>query len=91
MAAICHGQLYQRSLKKAFDKKVRPRLFEEGDLVLWKILPIHKDPHRKWTPNYKGPYIVKIVFTGETLILTTMDGAELPRHVNSNAVKKYYA
>ena len=25
MTALCHGQLYQRRMKKAFDKKVRPR------------------------------------------------------------------
>jgi len=24
LAAVCHGQLYQRRMKKAFDKKVRP-------------------------------------------------------------------
>lgn len=27
MGVICHKQLYQRRLKKAFNKKVRPRLF----------------------------------------------------------------
>lgn len=91
MAVICHIQLYQRRLKKAFDKKVRPRLFEEGDLVLRKILPIHKGPRIKWTPNYEGPYVVKNDFSDGALILTTMDGTELPRPVNSDAVKKYYA
>ncbi|WJX28344.1 hypothetical protein P8452_17080 [Trifolium repens] len=55
MIALCHGQLYQSRLKKAFDKKVRPREFQEGDLVLKKILPIHKDSRGKWTPNYEGP------------------------------------
>lgn len=91
MAAVCHGQLYQRRLKKAFDKKVHPQLFEEGDLVLIKILPIYKDPHDKWTLNYEGPYFVKKAFSCEALILTTMDGAELPRLVNFDAIKKYYA
>lgn len=91
MVVICHIHLYQQGLKKAFDKKVRPHLFEEGDLVLKKILPIHKDPSGKWTPNYEGPYVVKKAFSGGVLILTTMDGAELPRPVNSGAIKKYYA
>ena len=36
MIAMCHGQLYQRRAEQAFDKKVRPRVFEEGDLVLKK-------------------------------------------------------
>ena len=31
-----HGQLYQCRAKQAFNKKVRPKVFEEGDLVLKK-------------------------------------------------------
>jgi transposase InsO family protein len=91
MTALCHGQLYQQRLKRAFDKKVRPRQFREGDLVLKAILPIHKDVRGKWTPNYEGPYIVKKTFSGGALILATMDGEEFPLPVNSDAVKKYYA
>jgi hypothetical protein len=91
MIALCHGHLYQSRLKKAFDKKVRPREFQEGDLVLKKILPIHKDSRGKWTPNYEGPYVVKKAFSGGALILTTMDGEDFPLPVNSDAVKKYYA
>ena len=36
MTAMCHGQLYQRRVERAFNKKVIPRVFEEGDLVLKK-------------------------------------------------------
>jgi len=43
LAMMCHGQLYQRRMKKAFDKRVRPREFHEGELVLEKILPIQND------------------------------------------------
>ena len=61
-------------MKRAFDKEVRPRIFKEGDLVLKKILLPHLDSRGKWTPNYEGPYIVKITFSGGGLILTAMDG-----------------
>ena len=91
LAAICHEQLYQQRLKRAFDKKIRPREFHSGDLVLRKILPIHTDPRGKWTPNYEGPYIVKKAFSGGALILTNMDGEDVPLPVNSDSVKKYYA
>ena len=37
--ALCHGQLYQKWMIRTHDKKVRPRQFREGDLVLKKILP----------------------------------------------------
>ena len=39
LKALCHGQLYQKRMIRAHDKKVRPRQFREGDLVLKKILP----------------------------------------------------
>ncbi|GAU51646.1 hypothetical protein TSUD_414680 [Trifolium subterraneum] len=90
MTALCHGQLYQRRMKQAFDKKVRPREFQEGDLVLKKILSFQPDSRGKWTPNYEGPYVVKRAFSGGVLTLATMDGDELPRPVNADAVKKYF-
>ncbi|XP_058755175.1 uncharacterized protein LOC131628350 [Vicia villosa] len=90
LAAICHGQAYQKKMKKAFDKKIRPRHFQVGDLVLKKILPIHNDPRGKWTPNYEGPYVVKKVFSGGAMILSTMDGEDFPLPVNADAVKKYF-
>jgi len=77
-------------MKKGFDKKVRPRELREGDLVVKKIISIQKDYRGKWTPNYEGPYVVKKVFSRGALILTRMDGEELPLPVNSDTVKKFY-
>ena len=37
MKAICHGQLYQKRMMRVHDKKIRPRQFQEGDLVLKRI------------------------------------------------------
>ena len=90
LAAICHGQLYQNRMKKAFDKKVRPREFREGDLVVKNIISVQKDHRGKWMSNYEGPYVVKKVFSGGALILTRMDEEELLLPVNSNTVKKFY-
>ncbi|OMO57947.1 Integrase, catalytic core [Corchorus capsularis] len=56
VTAICHGQLYQRRMERAYNKKVRPRQFKEGDLVLKRIFPDQRDPRGKWTPNWEGPY-----------------------------------
>ena len=77
--------------EESFDKKVRPRVFREGDLVLKKILSFKPDAKGKWTPNYEGPYVVKRAFLGGALIITTMDGEEFTRPVNDDAVKKYFA
>ena len=34
MKVICHGQLYQKRMMWAHDKKIRPRQFQERELVL---------------------------------------------------------
>ena len=34
---MSHGQLYQSRVKNAFDKRVCPHKFSEGDLVLKKV------------------------------------------------------
>ncbi|XP_040963942.1 uncharacterized protein [Gossypium hirsutum] len=40
LKAIRHGQMYQKRMMRAYNKKVCPREFHEGDLVLKKILPL---------------------------------------------------
>ncbi|XP_073219656.1 uncharacterized protein [Cicer arietinum] len=85
-AALCHGKLDQKRLERAYEKKIYPREFREGDLVLKTILPIQKDYRGKLTPNYEGPYVVKKAFLGGALILENMDGKYLVHPVNSNAV-----
>jgi len=87
LAAISHGRLYQSRVKNAFDKKVCPRNFSEGDLVLKKVSQAQKDHRGKWAPNYEGPFAVKKVFSGGALLLASMDDEELPSPVNSDIVK----
>ena len=36
LAALCHGQLYQRRIERAYNKKARPRTFQPTDLVVKK-------------------------------------------------------
>ena len=57
MKAICHGQLYQKRMMRAHDKKIRPKQFQEGELVLKRIPRNRQDPHGKWSPNWEGPYV----------------------------------
>jgi len=78
-------------VNNALDKKVRPRKFNEGDLVLKKVSQALKNNRGKWAPNYEGPFIVKNAFYGGALVLANMDDEELPSPVNTNVVKRYYA
>ena len=88
---MCLGHLYQARMTKAFNKKMQPREFKVGDLVLKNILPHQEDSRGKLAPNYEGPYIVKNAFSGGALILTDLEGQELPNPINADAVKKYCA
>ena len=78
-------------MTQAYNRKVRPRSFQPGDLVLRKINPNVQDFWGKFAPNYDGPFIVKRAFSGGALHLTKMDGEDLPGPINSDSVKRFYA
>ncbi|XP_070009658.1 uncharacterized protein [Nicotiana sylvestris] len=69
MNIVCHGQLCQNRMSRAFNKRVKPRQFTPGQLVLKKIFPHQDEAKGKFSPNWQGPYMVYMVLTGETLIL----------------------
>ena len=78
--------MYQRRVERAFNKKVRPRVFEEDDPVLKKrnySMPDHKG---KFSPTYEGPYGVKKAFPGGALILANMDEHDFNMPTNSDVV-----
>jgi len=74
-------QLYQKKLKQASNKKVRPREIQEGDFLPKMVLSFQPDSKGKWTPNYEGSC---------AMIFTTMDGGKLERPMKADAVKKYF-
>ena len=90
MAAVCHGQLYQRRMARAYNKKVRLRNFEVGQLVLRRILPHHEEAKGKFAPNWKGPYIVRKILPRGALYLGDIEGNDPDTVVNADAVKRYY-
>ena len=76
---------------KAFNKKVRRQVYQVRDLVIKRIILLQGEPRGKWTPTYEGPFVIKNIFSGGAMILTTMDGEDLPHPVNTDIVKRYYA
>jgi hypothetical protein len=66
---------------KTYDKKVHPRKFGGGELVLKKIMLILGEEKRKWVPNYEGPYVVKKTFSRGSLILARMDEEKFPKEL----------
>ena len=90
MSVVCHGQLYQQRMIRAFNKKVRVRTFEVGQLVLKRIFPHQEEYKGKFAPNWQGPYMVHKVLSRGALVLAEMDGRVWRKAINSDAVKRYY-
>ena len=57
----------KRIAAKGYNKKVKHRTFDEGDLVWKTILPIgSKNPkYGKWSPKWEGPFQIHKGFKGE--------------------------
>ena len=87
LTSIFHGHTYQKRMIKAFNKKFRRQEYQVRDLVIKRIILPQGDPRGKWTPTYEGPFVVKNIFSGGAMILTTMDGDDLPHPVNTDIVK----
>ena len=91
MTVMCHGQLYQCHVERAFNERVRHRVFEEGGLVLKKrnqAMPNHRG---NFALTYKSLYVVKKAFSGGALILVDMDGHDFNMPTNFDAILWYFA
>ena len=90
LTSVCHGQLYQKRMAWAYNKKVRPRHFEEGQLVLRRILPHRAETKEKFSPNWTGPFVVKRVLPNGALYLADIKGKVTETVVIADVVKRYH-
>jgi hypothetical protein len=77
---------------RAYNKKVRTKSFQVGELVWLTILPLGTKSNKfgKWSPSWEGPYkIVKVIF-GNSYMVEMLQGERLPRALNGGYLKKYY-
>ncbi|PHT70126.1 hypothetical protein T459_25230 [Capsicum annuum] len=51
LTAVFFDQLYQQRMVRAYNKKVNPRKFEVGQLVVKPILPHQEEAKGKFSPN----------------------------------------
>ena len=75
-----------------YDKKVKVKRFNEGELVWKLVLPIGSKDNKygKWSPNWEGPYRVNQCALGNAYILETLEGEKFPKALNGKYLKKYY-
>jgi hypothetical protein len=73
-----HEKIKENKAKvsRAYNKKVKPKSFQVGDLVWELVLPIgSKDPvYGKWSPNWHGPYRIIKAAPGNSYRMETLEG-----------------
>ena len=77
---------------KAYNKKVREKSFQIGDLVWKTILPIGTKDRKfgKWSLNWEGPYRVVEIVPGNSYFVQSLQGVKLSKALNRKYSKKYY-
>ncbi|KAK1627471.1 hypothetical protein QYE76_001786 [Lolium multiflorum] len=77
---------------RAYNKKVRPKEFQVGDLVWEAVLPLgtRDKAYGKWSPNWHGPYKVVQALKGNAYMLEELSGEKFPVAVNGQHLKKYF-
>ena len=82
---------YQQKMAEYYNKRVKLRQLDIGDLVLRKVTTATKDPTQgKLGPTWEGPYRVVHYSRRGSHHLETVDGRRLPRPWNIEHLKKYH-
>ena len=90
-AAVIRVTSYQRSLANFYNKRVRPRVFQPGNLVLRRVFENTADPMAgKFLPNSEGPYIVTQSRESGSYVIDKTDETPVHRMWNAMHLKRYY-
>jgi hypothetical protein len=88
------GEIKRDKLRvaRAYNKRVKEKLFQVRDLVWKMILPIgpRSNKFRKWSSNWEGPYRIEEVIQRNLYMVQSIQGTSLPRILNGKYLKKYY-
>ena len=79
------------AVTRYFNKQVKHRQFQVGDLVLRNCEASKQaSEHKKLSPSWEGPYQVKQVLGKGAYKLQDLGGRDLPRTWNAVHLKKYF-
>ena len=91
LRAADHVQAYQRKMTCAFGKRVKPRKFQRGDLVLKVLMGLINDPRGKFRPSWSGLYVIRDLTREGAAWLTNLDENQFTEPVNVDQLKRFYA
>ena len=90
-AAAVRITSYHSRLANIYNRRVKPRMFQSGDLVLRKVFENTVYPSvENFQPNWEGPYIVTQPDESESYALDKLDGTPVPRMWDIMHLKRYY-
>jgi hypothetical protein len=88
------GEIERDKLRVArvYNKKVKEKSFQVGDLIRKTIFPIGSKSSKfvKWSPNWEGLYRVEEVIPKNSYMVQSVQGTSLPRALNKKYLKRYY-
>ena len=88
----CENIIRQKEkVAKFYNKKVKAKVFSEGDLV-WKVilpLDIKSKTLGKWSPNWQGPFKVVKVLSNNSYMIEEVGGLRLIKSINGKYLKKF--
>ena len=80
---------YQRKMVRAFRKRVKPKKFHKGDLVLKDLKGLISDPIGKFKPSWSGPYVIRELTQERAAWLADLEGNRFSELVNVDQLKKF--
>ena len=82
---------YQHRLTNSYNRRVKPRVFRPGDLVLRKVFENTADPTAgKFQHNWEGPYVVMQADETGSYAIDKIDETPVPRMWNDMHLRRYY-
>jgi hypothetical protein len=79
-------------MAKAYNKKIKEKSFQVGDLVWKTILPLGTRDRRfgKWSPNWEGPYRIVGILPSKAYFMEDLEGGGMAKALNGKNLKKYF-
>jgi hypothetical protein len=77
---------------KVYNKRVKEKSFQIGDLVWKTILPLRTRNNKfgKWSLSWKGPYKVVGIVLGNAYFVETLEGQGVAKALNGKYLKNFY-
>lgn len=87
-----HFKVNQQRMPRSYNHKVKPHVFQVGDLVL-KDNPCNQQDREKkgkFEPNWLGPFVVVAVYGSRAYQFSTPEGELLDDPIKSIHLHKFY-